>query len=77
MAKKSGNMFDTAVQAREQEQAQITAAVTGKARMQMEAKSKITLSITEEDRLLAKKYALEHGTTVSDMLHEWIQDTCR
>ena len=47
MAKK-GNIFDSAVQAREQEQAKVTAAVTGAA-VEKSAKTKITLSITQED----------------------------
>ena len=47
MAKK-GNIFDSAVQAREQEQAKVTAAVTGAA-VEKAAKTKITLSITQED----------------------------
>lgn len=40
-------------------------------------KNRITLSITGEDKLLVKRYALEHNTTVSDLLHDWIQKNCR
>lgn len=40
-------------------------------------KDRITLSITGEDKLLVKRYALEHNTTVSDLLHNWIQKNCR
>ena len=40
-------------------------------------KSKINLSITDEDKLIVKKYALEHKTTVSDLLHSWIQKNCK
>lgn len=40
-------------------------------------KDRITLSITGEDKLLVKRYALEHNTTVSDLLHNWIQENCR
>ena len=41
------------------------------------SKDKITLSITDEDKLIVKKYALEHKTTVSDLLHIWIQENCK
>lgn len=40
-------------------------------------KDRITLSIISEDKLLVKRYALEHNTTVSDLLHDWIQKNCR
>lgn len=40
-------------------------------------KDRITLSITGEDKLLVKRYALEHNTTVSDLLHNWIQKNFR
>ena len=40
-------------------------------------KDKITFSITDEDKLIVKKYALEHKTTVSDLLHFWIQNHCK
>lgn len=74
MAKK-GNIFDNAVQAREQEQEKLTAAVTG-ATSEKKAKPKITLSITEEDSFKVKMYALKNHTTVSDLLHEWIAEKC-
>ena len=74
MAKK-GNIFDSAVQAREQEQAKVTAAVTG-ATSEKKAKPKITLSITEEDSIKVKTYAIKNHTTVSDLLHEWIVEKC-
>ena len=56
MAKK-GNIFDSAVQAREQEQAKVTAAVTGAA-VEKAAKTKITLSITQEDSEKVKIFSL-------------------
>ena len=74
MAKK-GNIFDSAVQAREQEQAEVTAAVTGAA-VEKAAKTKITLSITQEDSEKVKIFALKNHTTVSDLLHEWIAEKC-
>ena len=74
MAKK-GNIFDSAVQAREQEQAKVTAAVTGVA-VEKTAKTKITLSITQEDSEKVKIYALKNHTTVSDLLHDWIAEKC-
>ena len=41
------------------------------------AKKKITLSITREDSDAVKMYALKNHTTVSDLLHEWIQIHCQ
>ena len=41
------------------------------------AKKKITLSITQEDSDAVKMYALKNHTTVSDLLHEWIQINCQ
>jgi len=35
-------------------------------------KTKITLSITQEDCLAVKMYALKQHTTVSELLHAWI-----
>ena len=75
MAKK-GNIFDSAVQAREQEQEKLTAAVTG-AGAEKTAKTKITLSITQEDSEKVKIYALKNHTTVSDLLHDWIEANCK
>ena len=75
MAKK-GNIFDSAVQAREQEQAKVTAAVTGTS-VEKTAKTKITLSITQEDSEKVKIFALKNHTTVSDLLHEWIAEKCK
>ena len=39
-------------------------------------KTTITLSITEADKLKVKVYAMAHKTTVSDLLHGWIQEHC-
>ena len=72
---KKGNIFDSVVQAREQEQEKLTAAVTG-ATSEKKAKLKITLSITEEDSITVKMYAIKNHTTVSDLLHEWIAEKC-
>ena len=40
------------------------------------AKTKITLSITQEDSDTVKMYALRNHTTVSNLLHEWIAEKC-
>ena len=40
-------------------------------------KTKITLSITQEDSDTVKMYALKNHTTVSDLFHEWIQINCQ
>ena len=62
----------------EEEQQRVTAEVTGTAPAPARvAKGKITLSITREDHKIIKKYAVDHDTTVSDLLHDWIQEHCR
>lgn len=68
MAKKT-TAFDSTNQAREQ------AALSGTSKET--AKKKITLSITQEDSDAVKMYALKNHTTVSDLLHEWIQEYCQ
>lgn len=72
---KKGNIFDSGVQTREQEQGNFTAAVTGTA-PEKAAKTKITLSITQEDSETVKIFALKNRTTVSDLLHDWIAEKC-
>ncbi|MBQ6389586.1 MAG: hypothetical protein IJH90_08155 [Mogibacterium sp.] len=68
MVKKT-NAFDLTNQASEQ------ATVSGAPKET--AKKKITLSITQEDSDAVKMYALKNHTTVSDLLHEWIQKYCQ
>ena len=68
MAKKT-TAFDSMNQAREQ--------VTISGASKETAKKKITLSITQEDSDAVKMYALKNHTTVSDLLHEWIQINCQ
>lgn len=68
MTKKT-TAFDSTNQAREQ------ATVSGTSKET--AKKKITLSITQEDSDAVKMYALKNHTTVSDLLHEWIQEYCQ
>ena len=36
----------------------------------------ITLSILEKDKELVKVYALQNHITVSELLHNWIQEKC-
>lgn len=36
-------------------------------------KTKLTLSCTPEDKKLLKQVALERDTTVSAMVHEWVE----
>ena len=83
-AKQKGNMFGgfaNAAQQRKEQQEQIEAAVTGKpapvAPAVPDDKTTITLSIGKKDKLDFKMWAVAHGTTMSDMLHEWIEKTCR
>ena len=91
MSKKKANMFETAQVTREQEQAKIEATVIQheiqktlqttevsykKEKIKEDKSDKITLSITSEDKLRVKRYALDHGTTVSDLVHMWICEHC-
>lgn len=55
---KKGNIVDSAVQAHEQEQEKLTTTVTA-ATSEQKAKQKITLSITEEDSITVKTYAIK------------------
>lgn len=76
--KETKNMFSgfgAAVQQREQEQQKISAVVTG-APAPKSNKTTITLSISNADKSKVKQYALAHGTTVSDLLHDWIEQNC-
>ena len=88
MAGKQKNMFGgfgaAAVQRREQQE-KIEAAVTGKPvsgvptgreKKRGDDATTITLSISREDKALLKSWAATHGTTMSDMLHDWIAQTC-
>ena len=68
MAKKT-NAFDSTNRTREQ--------VTVRVAPRETVKKKITLSITQEDSDAVKMYALKNHTTVSDLLHEWIQEYCQ
>ena len=74
MAKKT-NLFESAVQAREQEQAKVTAVVTGTA-PEKEEKRKFTLSIPLDKIKKVKRYAVDNDTTVSDLFSEWIDEKC-
>ena len=81
MIKKKGNMFEAAQAEREHEQAAVTATVTGGAAPEVERvkgkQEKITLSISEQDKMAVKIYAAQHKTTISDLLHEWIAEHCK
>jgi len=66
------NMFDEAVDKREKEQSEITAHVTKKTDRSM----KMTLSLTPEDRILVKTYAIRNNLTVSELFHKWISEFC-
>lgn len=70
------NMFDEAVEPREKEQSKITARVTSQSEEKSERTMKMTLSITPEDRILVKTYAIRHNLTVSDLFHNWIVEKC-
>lgn len=70
------NMFDEAVEQREKKQAQVTAVVTCKATEKSERTMKMTFSISPQDRILVKTYAIRHNFTVSDLFHKWINELC-
>lgn len=80
MAKKQGNMFGSfgqAVEDREQEQQKIQATVTGsqmdpQLRKRGPGATTMTLTISQEDKQFIKSYAAMRSTTVSDLLHAWI-----
>lgn len=83
MAGKKQNMFggfNAAAQQRKEQQEQIEAAVTGRpapVAAAVQDRTTITLSISREDKAVLKSWAAVHGTTMSDMLHDWIDQTCR
>ncbi len=82
MIKKKGNMiFEAAQSEREHEQAAVTATVTGKPTPDVvvgrgERQAKITLSISEQDKIAVKIYAAQNKTTISELLHVWIAEHC-
>ena len=69
------NMFDDAADKREKEQSEITANVTRKSEKE-DRSMKMTLSITPQDRILVKTYAIRNNLTVSDLFHQWISEYC-
>lgn len=84
---KKENMFGSfapAVQARQQEQQQIEAVVTGKPAQpgavgrprKRQDTTTITLSISAADKQRVKAYAFANSVTVSDLLHQWIMENC-
>ena len=81
MAKKQGNMFGSfgqAVEDREQEQQKIQATVTTAVQTVPQNRKRgagattMTLAISQEDKQFIKSYAAMRSTTVSDLLHAWI-----
>jgi len=67
-------MFDEAVKSREEEHVKVTESVT--AHSKEDRSMKMTLSITPQDRILVKTYAIRHNLTVSDLFHNWIVEKC-
>ena len=82
--KQKPNMFAAAAQQRQQEQQEIEAAVTGAPVSQAGGRMKkrgadattITLAISKEDKARVKAWAARNSTTVSDLLHKWIEENC-
>ena len=70
------NIFDEAVEQREKEQSQVQAVITGNAPEKTERTMKMTFSISPNDRILVKTYAIRRNITVSDLFHQWINKFC-
>ncbi len=70
-------MFDEAVMQREKEQSTLTAHVTGQSNEKSGRTMKMTLSITPDDRIIVKTYAIRHNLTVSDLFHNWTVENCK
>ena len=70
------NMFEEAADKREKEQAEVAAVVTGKVPEKSERTMKMTFSISPQDRILVKTFAIRHNLTVSDLFHKWINEAC-
>ena len=75
MAKSKINMFDNAAEERKKEQSEITANVTRKSEKE-DRSMKMTLSISPQDRILVKTYAIRNNLTVSELFHKWISEFC-
>ena len=70
------NMFEEVADKREKEQAEVAAVVTGKVPEKSERTMKMTFSISPQDRILVKTFAIRHNLTVSDLFHKWINEAC-
>lgn len=77
--------FSVAAQQRKEQQQQLEAAVmgqaasgvaSGQARKRGTGATTITLAISGEDKARFKAWAATHGTTMSDVLHDWIVRNC-
>lgn len=81
--KVKGNMFSAAAQKRLQEQQSIEAVITnsagldaGRFRKRGPDATTMTLAISKKDKQCVKAWAARHSTTVSDLLHNWIEEYC-
>ena len=73
--------FGAAAEDRQAEQAKIEAAVTGvetelRNRKRGAGATTMTLAISLADKQRVKAYAAMKNTTVSDLLHQWIEENC-
>lgn len=77
--------FGAAAQQRKEQQQQLEATVmgqaapdatSGQARKRGMGATTITLAISGEDKARFKAWAATHGTTMSDVLHDWIVTNC-
>lgn len=75
MAKNRGNMFEAAAGAREKEQRQLAASVTGQG-SDTGKRATMMISLSEKQRLQLKMYAMQHGKTASAVVQGWIDEFC-
>ena len=70
--------FGVAAEERVHEQQNIQAEAMGEEKIRKRGKgaTTMTLAISAEDKALVKMYAAKQATTVSDLLHRWIQEYC-
>lgn len=75
--------FGAAAQQRKEQQLEaavtgqpVASGASGQARKRGTGATTITLAISGEDKALFKAWAATHGTTMSDVLHDWIVANC-
>ena len=83
MGKAKENIFDKFSVQRQEEQNATEASLVGKPLNERgrprkrKVSTSLTLSISPEDKAKIKKYAFDQQTSVSDLLHLWINQKCK